>query len=82
MTDFSRFRRSESYYAVLAHELTHWTRAKHRLDRQLSTRFGFEAYAMEELIAELGAAFTCARLGIATEARRDHTPHVASWLKA
>ena len=82
MPNFSQFRSSESYYAVLAHELTHWTGAKHRLDRQLSTRFGSEAYAMEELIAELGAAFTCVRLGIATEARRDHAPYVASWLKA
>lgn len=37
---------------------------------------------MEEPIAELGAAFACAHLGIATEARRDHAPYVASWLKA
>lgn len=77
-----QFRSPEAYYAVLAHELTHWTGAKHRLDRCLGNRFGSEAYAMEELIAELGAAFTCARLAIATEPRRDHAPYIASWLKA
>ena len=32
-------------------------------------------------IAELGAAFTCARLGLQTEPRRDHAPYVGSWLK-
>jgi antirestriction protein ArdC len=37
---------------------------------------------MEELIAELGAAFTCARLGIATEPRRDPALYIALWLKA
>ena len=78
---FTQFKRPEAYYSVLAHELTHWTGAKHRLDRNLSNRFGTQAYAMEELIAELGAAFTCARLGIQTEPRRDHAPYIASWLK-
>jgi hypothetical protein len=45
------------------HELSHWTGAKSRLDRQLSTRFGEHAYALEELVAELGAAFLCAEFG-------------------
>lgn len=82
MPDFERFKSAAAYYSTLAHELTHWTGAKHRLDRCLGNRFGSEAYAMEELIAELGAAFTCARLAIATEPRRDHAPYIASWLKA
>ena len=47
---------TESYYAVLLHELTHWSGHPSRLDRQLSNRFGNKAYAMEELIAELGAS--------------------------
>jgi antirestriction protein ArdC len=81
MPEFAQFRTPEAYYAVLCHELTHWSGSKHRLDRQLGNRFGSQAYAMEELVAELGAAFTCARLGIATEPRRDHAPYVASWLK-
>lgn len=56
--------REEGYYATLVHELTHWSGAKHRLDRNLQTRFGEEAYAAEELVAEIGAAFLCAELGI------------------
>ena len=38
----------------------------HRCNRDLSGRFGTEVYAMEELVAELGATFLCAELGIAT----------------
>lgn len=82
MPEFSQFKSANGYYATLAHELTHWTGAKHRLDRNLSNRFGSADYAMEELIAELGAAFTCAGLGLQTEPRRDHAPYVGSWLKA
>jgi antirestriction protein ArdC len=79
MPPFERFIDSTAYYSVLAHELTHWTGP--RLERNLTGRFGSESYAVEELVAELGAAFTCARLGIATEPRRDHAPYIASWLR-
>jgi len=81
MPSFSQFRRPEAYYSVLAHELVHWSGAKHRLDRELSGRFGSSDYAMEELVAELGAAFLCARIGIGNEPRRDHAHYIASWLK-
>lgn len=81
MPEFSQFRSAAGYYSVLAHELIHWTGAKHRLDRNLANRFGSHDYAMEELIAELGAAFTCAQLGLDNEPRRDHAPYIASWLK-
>jgi antirestriction protein ArdC len=72
---------TESYYAVLCHELTHWTGVKHRLDRQLGKRFGDAAYAMEELVAELGAAFLCADLCITSEPRPDHAAYINSWLE-
>ncbi len=81
MPAFASFRAPEAFYSVLAHELTHWTGAKRRLDRDLSGRFGSDAYAMEELIAELGAAFTVAHLGLACEPRTDHAPYIASWLR-
>jgi antirestriction protein ArdC len=71
---------TESYYAVLLHELTHWSGAAHRLDRQFG-RYGDAAYAMEELVAELGAAFLCADLRIAHEPRPDHAAYIQSWLK-
>ena len=51
-----RMTRGEAYYAVLVHELTHWTGAKHRLDRQMGKRFGDSAYAAEELVAEMRRA--------------------------
>ena len=70
----------EAYYSTLLHELTHWTSPAHRCDRQLGKRFGDDAYAMEELVAELGAAFLCAELGITVEPRADHAQYLASWL--
>jgi len=72
---------AEGYYAVLLHELTHWTGAEHRLNRDYGKRFGDEGYAMEELVAEIGSAFLCAWLGIVPEPRPDHAGYVASWLK-
>jgi antirestriction protein ArdC len=75
------FRDMESYYAVLAHEMTHWTNHPSRLDRQFGQkRFGNEAHAMEELVAEIGSAFLCAALGITPEIREDHAAYIQSWL--
>jgi antirestriction protein ArdC len=75
------FRDPESYCSVLAHELTHWTSNPARLARELGKRFGDRAYAAEELIAEMGAAFLCADLGIAADVRPDHAAYLASWLE-
>jgi antirestriction protein ArdC len=75
------FRDVESYTATVAHELTHWTRHKSRLDRSFGRkRWGDEGYAAEELVAELGAAFLCAELEITPEPREDHAQYIASWL--
>jgi antirestriction protein ArdC len=71
----------ENYYAVLFHELTHWTGAEKRLNRVFGQRFGDEAYAMEELVAEIGAAFLCSVFGMSAEPRPDHAAYVGSWLK-
>lgn len=73
--------RAQNYYGVLLHELTHWTGHKSRCNRDFSGRFGDEAYAFEELIAELGATFACAALGIEAEPREDHAKYLKSWLK-
>lgn len=76
------FRDVESYAAIKAHELTHWTAHSSRLDRSFGvSRFGNEAYAREELVAELGAAFLCATLGITPEVREDHAAYIASWFE-
>lgn len=72
---------TESFYATLLHELTHWTGSAKRCDRQFGKRFGDDAYAVEELVAELGAAFLCADLGITLEPRPDHAAYIDNWLK-
>ncbi len=72
---------AEGFYSTLCHELIHWSGVKHRLDRNLAGRFGSESYAVEELVAELGAAFLCGDLGIASEPRTDHAQYIAHWLK-
>jgi antirestriction protein ArdC len=81
MPPFQTFRDGVSYYSTLAHEHTHWTAPAGRCDRQLGKRFGDNAYAAEELVAELGAAFTCAHLGLSTEPREDHAKYIQSWLR-
>lgn len=75
------FKEPAAYYATTFHELAHWTGAKARCDRNLSGRFGSDAYAAEELVAELAAAFLCGAYGIANEPRPDHAQYVASWLR-
>jgi len=72
---------TENAYGTLLHELTHWTGHEKRCARDFSKRFGSDAYAAEELVAELGAAFLCARLGITAEPRADHAEYLAHWLK-
>lgn len=83
MPPFEAFKDAESYYATLTHELTHWTGHASRCQREFEKghRFGSEGYAFEELVAELGAAFLCADLGITPEVRDDHAAYLASWLK-
>jgi antirestriction protein ArdC len=80
MPRFEHFRTPEHYYGVLAHELTHWTGAAHRLGRDLSGRFGSTTYAAEELVAELGAAFLASGLGLALSPRDDHAAYIGQWL--
>ena len=81
MPPFQAFVENRAYYATLAHEHTHWTAYAGRCNRQLGKRFGDNAYAAEELIAELGAAFVCAHLGLSTEPRPDHAQYINSWLR-
>ena len=69
-----------AYYATAFHELTHWTGHKDRLDRNQLGRFGNPAYAFEELIAEMGAAFLCADHSVQGELR--HAGYIGHWLHA
>ncbi len=76
-----KFMSSEGYYGVAFHELIHWTGNESRCARDLSGRFGSTAYAMEELVAELGAAFLCAEVGVSLQLRKDHAQYIGSWLE-
>jgi antirestriction protein ArdC len=71
---------TEAYYAVLLHELTHWTGAPHRIERVFGKQFGDREYASEELVAELGAAFLCSAFGIVNQPRPDHAAYISYWL--
>jgi antirestriction protein ArdC len=82
MPPFPSFVDAASYYATLLHEMTHWTRHESRLDRDLGRKkWGDAGYAMEELVAEMAAAFLCADLGITPDVREDHAGYIASWLQ-
>ena len=74
------FQGAAPYYATALHELVHWTGHSSRLNRRLSGRFGEEAYAMEELVAEMGSAFLCATCRV--EGHLQHASYVSSWLRA
>lgn len=78
---FAAFIEPLDYYSTRAHETGHWTAKADRYNRELGKRFGDNAYALEELVAELTAAFTMAHLGLRSEPRPDHSQYIASWLK-
>jgi len=79
MPAHNQFKNQIDYYPVALHELTHWSGHGTRCARDLSGIKGDDAYAKEELVAEMGAAFLCARLGIQPTLR--HADYIASWLK-
>jgi antirestriction protein ArdC len=72
--------RDEGYYAVLLHELTHWTAPERRCNRDLSKRFLKAEVAAEELVAEIGAAMLCAELGVTQDTRPDHAQYIHHWM--
>jgi antirestriction protein ArdC len=76
---FAAFKGADSFYNTAFHELTHWTGHKSRCGRDLKNRFGSQAYAAEELIAELGAAFMAAEFGFDGDVR--HAGYIATWIE-
>jgi antirestriction protein ArdC len=78
---FSDFTSADAYTATLSHELVHWSGGENRLDRGFDDDDTQRAYAREELVAELGAAFLCAGFGVGAEIRDDHAGYLASWLQ-
>lgn len=76
-----RFTSESNFYATALHELSHWTGNEMRLNRSFGKRFGDDAYAFEELVAELGAAFTVGQLGMIDATIEAHADYVQSWIK-
>jgi hypothetical protein len=75
---FEAFKSAANFYAVAFHELGHATGHKSRLGRDLRHRFGQRAYAAEELVAELCAAFLCAEFSLDGDLR--HSGYIQSWI--
>ena len=71
----------DDFLATKAHEQLHWSGASHRLTREFGRRFGDEAYAFEELVAEIGAAALGLRIGLAPQLLDSHAAYLAHWSK-
>lgn len=80
MPNFGQFRDAASFIGVWTHELGHASGARHRLDRDLSGRFGSAAYAAEECAVEILSGLILADLGIAHHPRPDHAAYISNWL--
>jgi antirestriction protein ArdC len=81
MPDRRLFTEARDITSVLAHEAIHATGHVKRLGREFGKRFGDRAYAVEELVAELGAAMALGHWGYAITERPDHAHYIASWLE-
>lgn len=82
MPPFESFKEAVRYYGTLSHEVTHWTKHESRLNRDFNQkRFADDGYALEELVAELGACFLAADLGFEPVIREEHSAYIQSWLK-
>lgn len=80
LPDRDRFANAKDFSATALHELTHWTGHESRLNRKFGQKFGEDAYAFEELIAEIGCAMTMARIGLSGEVV-NHASYLDHWLK-
>jgi antirestriction protein ArdC len=76
----AQFPAASHYYNVALHELTHWTAHPTRCNRPLMSRMHLEAYAFEELVAEMGSAFLSSHCGLQGELQ--HASYIAHWLDA
>lgn len=71
----------DEFQSTKAHELAHWSGGASRLNREFGARFGDEAYAFEELVAELAAALLGLHLRTPPQTLGSHASYLASWVK-
>lgn len=84
MPDRKAFDTDEDFVSTLGHEIVHATGSANRLARETLRDYSKDRAirAREELVAEIGASFLMADLGLAYSPRPDHAAYVASWLMA
>ena len=76
------FQNPLNFYAVWGHELGHWTKPRHRLNRSYcDARFGNTAYAREEIVAELCAVFLGQKLGFSAHTLELNAAYLDNWLR-
>jgi antirestriction protein ArdC len=81
MPERYQFKDQVGFYATMLHELTHWTGHESRLDREFpKTDAADSVRANEELIAELGSSFLCAKAGLPYTTQ--HAAYIKTWLVA
>lgn len=76
----SQFKTAQGFYGTVTHEMAHSTGSKDYLDRIKFERWGDDAYAREELIAEMTSAIVCQQQGIVKNIKSDSIPYLKSWL--
>jgi antirestriction protein ArdC len=82
MAPYESFADPVRFYGVLSHEVVgHWTGHPSRLNRDLCGKFRTQAYAFEEMVAEIAAAMTCAELGLEPVVDGQHAAYIATWIK-
>lgn len=81
MPHMRQFPAEAHYWATFAHEATHWTGAQSRLNRTFGKRFGDQAYAFEEIVAEIGSHYLAEDLGLPSGLHDSHANYIGSWLQ-
>lgn len=79
-----RFISQKQFYATLFHELVHSTGHESRLNRKEiseSPDYETDEYALEELVAEIGAGYLCSFAGIESATIQQHAAYIKSWLQ-
>ncbi len=76
----SAFKSPQDWASVALHEMSHWAASPDRLNRDLSGRFGSEAYAREELVAVLSSLIIGTELNLPTDIP-NHASYIQSWIK-
>ena len=86
MPEREAFDSEAHYYGTLLHEIGHSTGSEKRLARPGVTnkiRYRSHDYALEELVAEMSAAFLLAEAGIDSEGLMENSAaYISSWIKS